>query len=200
MKLTASDRTALLKLAGSLPKGDENRRAILRGLKVAATPGVNRAMGEFPFTLRENQAVALIRLADRGDEKGLREYIATLRPKQQVSVIKALTKYTDLDVGPTPSGPAERLPSLEDFGRRASVVTDPWDFRDILEHRDWPGRGNFEWDYVENEGSRDVRFDWRGTRSLWFRGRSGELEGVAPRAVVKLLKGLGYDTQYLTAA
>jgi hypothetical protein len=36
MTLTASDRTALLRLASSLPKGDENRRALLVGLKKAS--------------------------------------------------------------------------------------------------------------------------------------------------------------------
>lgn len=30
--LTASDRSALIRLAASLPKGDENRRTILAGL------------------------------------------------------------------------------------------------------------------------------------------------------------------------
>ena len=34
--LTASDRTALLNLATALPKGSEERRAILAGLKAAA--------------------------------------------------------------------------------------------------------------------------------------------------------------------
>lgn len=33
MKITASDKTALLRLAASLPKGDETRRAILSGLQ-----------------------------------------------------------------------------------------------------------------------------------------------------------------------
>lgn len=33
MKITASDRSALIKLASSLPKGDETRRAILAGLE-----------------------------------------------------------------------------------------------------------------------------------------------------------------------
>lgn len=36
MNLTASDRSSLLKLASSLPVGDEDRRAILSGLKTAA--------------------------------------------------------------------------------------------------------------------------------------------------------------------
>jgi len=36
--LTASDRQSLIRLAASLPVGDENRRAILSGLKGAATP------------------------------------------------------------------------------------------------------------------------------------------------------------------
>jgi hypothetical protein len=34
-KLTASDRETLIKLASNLPKGDENRKAILVGLKTA---------------------------------------------------------------------------------------------------------------------------------------------------------------------
>lgn len=35
MNITASDKTALIRLAASLPKGDETRRAILAALKVA---------------------------------------------------------------------------------------------------------------------------------------------------------------------
>ena len=37
MNLTATDRASLIRLASSLPVGDENRRAILEGLKVAAS-------------------------------------------------------------------------------------------------------------------------------------------------------------------
>ena len=36
MKLTASDRKALIKLAGDLPKGSEERKAILAGLQKTA--------------------------------------------------------------------------------------------------------------------------------------------------------------------
>lgn len=36
MKITASDRNALIKLASSLPKGDDTRKAILAGLKKTA--------------------------------------------------------------------------------------------------------------------------------------------------------------------
>ncbi len=43
--LTASDRSTLTRLAASLPKGDETRRAILAGLKKA---------GELPEALKEN--------------------------------------------------------------------------------------------------------------------------------------------------
>jgi hypothetical protein len=82
--------------------------------------------------------------------------------------------------------------------KAAATTKDDWKFSREIEHLDWPGRGNFEWDYVEHEGMNTVRFDWRRTRSFWFRG--GELEGVAPRAVVKYLKRKGYDTEYLTAA
>lgn len=38
MNITASDRASLLRLASSLPVGDESRRAILAGLKVASFP------------------------------------------------------------------------------------------------------------------------------------------------------------------
>jgi hypothetical protein len=37
-KISKADRAALIKLASSLPKGDESRRAILAGLKNAAGP------------------------------------------------------------------------------------------------------------------------------------------------------------------
>ena len=36
--LTASDRSALIRLAASLPKGSEERRAILAGLSKSAAP------------------------------------------------------------------------------------------------------------------------------------------------------------------
>ena len=37
-KLSSSDRSALIRLASSLPAGDENRKAILSGLKSAGSP------------------------------------------------------------------------------------------------------------------------------------------------------------------
>lgn len=37
--ITAADRTALIRLASSLPKGDETRRAILNGLRLADCGG-----------------------------------------------------------------------------------------------------------------------------------------------------------------
>ena len=40
--LTASDRSSLIKLASALPAGDENRRAILSGLKESAGPPWNK--------------------------------------------------------------------------------------------------------------------------------------------------------------
>jgi len=45
MNLTATDRSALIRLASSLPKGGEERKAILSGLKVAAVPGASKKAG-----------------------------------------------------------------------------------------------------------------------------------------------------------
>jgi len=46
MKLTASDKSNLIKLAHSLPKSSEERRAILSGLKTAGViPGVQDGTG-----------------------------------------------------------------------------------------------------------------------------------------------------------
>ena len=58
--LTASDRKALIKRASALPKGSEERRAILAGLKEAAPMGVT---GTTPIsgklTVKRNGAVVV---------------------------------------------------------------------------------------------------------------------------------------------
>lgn len=52
MKITAADKTSLVRLAASLPKGDETRRAILSGIQKlggydksvwSAVPGIHKA-------------------------------------------------------------------------------------------------------------------------------------------------------------
>lgn len=45
MNLTSSDRSSLLRLAASLPAGDESRRAILAGLRESASRGVHPLAG-----------------------------------------------------------------------------------------------------------------------------------------------------------
>ena len=67
-------------------------------------------------------------------------------------------------------------------------------FREQIEYGDWPGRpANFEWRYVENEGPKDVRFDWSGG-SMWYRGYgAGEVEGAIPRHLLKHLQNLGIE-------
>jgi hypothetical protein len=54
MKLTASDRSSLIKLASSLPKGSEERRVILLGLSKAAVSGMNDAWsGWLKYSLKD---------------------------------------------------------------------------------------------------------------------------------------------------
>jgi hypothetical protein len=57
MKLTASDRKALVRLAGTLPKGSEERRAILAGLKKAGQSPLLK--GNYVYV--ESESVTAIR-------------------------------------------------------------------------------------------------------------------------------------------
>jgi hypothetical protein len=47
MKLTASDRSAMIRLASSLPKGSDERRAILAGLKKTASGSLGDYLQEW---------------------------------------------------------------------------------------------------------------------------------------------------------
>ena len=84
-KISSSDRAALIKLASSLPAGDETRRAILAGLagtgKTAATKAVEpyqkveglpygrgQKKNLFPKVTNERQLRELSKLLDKGFE------------------------------------------------------------------------------------------------------------------------------------
>jgi hypothetical protein len=67
------------------------------------------------------------------------------------------------------------------------------DFQEQIEWGDWSGRPpSFEWDYVEQEGSQDLRFDWRGG-SMFYRAYSppGEIEGNVPKHLIQHLEKMG---------
>ena len=69
------------------------------------------------------------------------------------------------------------------------------DFQEQIEWGEWPGRPpSFEWDYVEQEGSQDLRFDWRGG-SMWYRAYSppGTVEGNIPNHLIQHLEKMGLE-------
>jgi hypothetical protein len=69
------------------------------------------------------------------------------------------------------------------------------DFQEQIEWGEWPGRPlSFEWDYVEQESSKDLRFDW-GDGSMWYRAYppSGEVEGNIPEHLIPHLKKMGIE-------
>ena len=67
--------------------------------------------------------------------------------------------------------------------------------RELFEWGRWPGKpGSFEWDMVEQEGPKDLRFDWRrGSVWLRFYGGAPEAEGKIPPHFKKHLTKLGFD-------
>ena len=78
---------------------------------------------------------------------------------------------------------------------REQTMMSPFDLQQEIEWGEWSGRPpNFEWNYVESEGPKDVRFDWGGG-SMWYRAYSppGTIEGSIPKHLVPHLKGMGFE-------
>ena len=99
MNVTASDRASLLRLAASLPVGDESRRAILSGLK-KASPETDQFWKNFSkvewMSYRLGSAVAFLldgKIDDR--RKAWLEGTANRAHAQRALVCKALQKETD---------------------------------------------------------------------------------------------------------
>jgi len=90
--LTAADRTALIKFATSLPKGDEGRRAILAGLaKTAKRDWDNTGKGK----LDKSHPFSLMRLGtDFSEDETVVEYAAQELMKRKSSSVAAVAKYT----------------------------------------------------------------------------------------------------------
>lgn len=97
--LTASDRSALIKLASSLPAGDKNRRALLAMLKV----GNDRAF--IPAMKKFGQAVG-VTLDDREAAALSKELAEMLRDDASTSVRYAAEFNVDFDVLGTGKGDA----------------------------------------------------------------------------------------------
>jgi len=70
-KISKQDRIALIRLASSLPKGDENRRAILAGLKKASYKNVTLRVDRNMVTIAVNdRTLDSVDLLDLRDELG----------------------------------------------------------------------------------------------------------------------------------
>lgn len=65
-KLTASDRESLIKLASSLPKGDETRKAILSGLKTTSVDKTASVLSTKARAVRDSMETILDSLEGDG--------------------------------------------------------------------------------------------------------------------------------------
>jgi hypothetical protein len=84
MNLTASDRSALIKLAGALPKGDGNRRALLASLRKESALSAQKLMEElfaFRYSLDEVSASQPTRTQAMSSIQALLDLGVDFRPK-----------------------------------------------------------------------------------------------------------------------
>ena len=135
MKLTASDRSALIKLAGSLPSGSEERRAILAGLKSAAYSGPGGVTLFFPvqvgdspgtYSLFENTGGGY--KAGTGYSRGGR--VENLSLQQLASVLDQVASSEEGEaIRHSSSGVGRNIATLADKGYVADVMystTNAW--------------------------------------------------------------------------
>ena len=90
MNITASEHSALLRLASSLPKGDETRRAILSGLTLVAVEGQPDPKKKYDLYVAYGQG------ADEVLKKGL-------KPSEAARAMKTVDSVIDA-TGDSPSG------------------------------------------------------------------------------------------------
>ena len=95
-KLTASDRSSLIRLAASLPVGDENRRAILSGLrdrsKKAGAPLVT--IGRYNYDAEQIQEM----LDEKGNVKYM--YVNAENLPRWIQELGANKRYKEYETGP----------------------------------------------------------------------------------------------------
>lgn len=94
-KLTASDRESLIKLASSLPKGDETRKAILAGLKTAGIPDQEARPASADALLKITSSFPGRKVTDHGDLGANIGYVVKGESNAKVgsALIKLLTSH-----------------------------------------------------------------------------------------------------------
>lgn len=112
--LTASDRSALIRLAASLPVGDENRRAILAGLVGAKTASADDAI---------LQIIKARSKRKQGTTPSQLHYLHNIPLRDAVAAIESLERKGLITPDLSKPAPSRQAPEVEFFAKSAAATT-----------------------------------------------------------------------------